>query len=324
MNKSRFILNALSFVIVTLFAGAVVNAQATRTWVSGVGDDVNPCSRTAPCKTFAGAISKTAIAGEINALDPAGYGVVTINKSITIDGGGVLASILASGVGAGVIVNVPVSNATDPERRVVLRHLTINGTGSCGANCGTSTGLRGINVLQVGELDVENCFIQNFITVGIDATVDQSTTFLSVKDTNFNNTGDAMQMSTTFNGGFIAGTLDNVRVDNCRNGILAKDRAFVAIRNSVLQSVGAAGSIGIGIQAPSNIAGLVIENTFVFNWGTAVAGGGAGTSVDLSNTSIMNSFTGISSGGGVVRSDGNNRIANNSSAGVAPTNVGQQ
>jgi hypothetical protein len=60
-------------------------AQASRTWVSGVGDDANPCSRTAPCKTFAGAISKTAVNGEINCLDPGGFGAVTITKSITID-----------------------------------------------------------------------------------------------------------------------------------------------------------------------------------------------------------------------------------------------
>src|SRR6266571_436627 len=73
-------------------------AQATRTWVSGVGDDVNPCSRTAPCKTFAGAISKTAIGGEINCLDSGGFGSVTITKSITIDGAGVLAGVLAASV----------------------------------------------------------------------------------------------------------------------------------------------------------------------------------------------------------------------------------
>src|SRR6201986_952393 len=73
-------------------------AQATRTWVSGVGDDVNPCSRTAPCKTFAGAISKTAAGGEIDSLDPGGFGTVTITKSITIDGGaGQVGSLLGSG-----------------------------------------------------------------------------------------------------------------------------------------------------------------------------------------------------------------------------------
>src|SRR6266550_4247623 len=86
-----------------LWAGTA-QAQAPRTWVSGVGDDVNPCSRTAPCKTFAGAISKTAAGGEIDVLDPGGFGAVTITKSITIDGTGTFASILSSGV-QGVIVN---------------------------------------------------------------------------------------------------------------------------------------------------------------------------------------------------------------------------
>src|SRR5882724_9458488 len=80
-------------------------AQATRTWVSGVGDDANPCSRTAPCKTFAGAISKTAAGGEIDCLDPGGFGAVTITKPITLDCVGTLGSILASGTNA-VIINI--------------------------------------------------------------------------------------------------------------------------------------------------------------------------------------------------------------------------
>src|SRR5947208_4349132 len=97
MSKFGSLLGAIcgGILVVGLATGAY--AQATRTWVSGVGDDVNPCSRTAPCKTFAGAISKTAAGGEIDALDDAGYGAVTITKSLTIDGGGHLASILASG-----------------------------------------------------------------------------------------------------------------------------------------------------------------------------------------------------------------------------------
>ena len=80
--------------LIALFSSAV-QAQATRTWVSGVGDDLNPCSRTAPCKTFAGAISKTAAGGEIDALDSAGFGGVVIRKSVTIDGTGTMAGILA-------------------------------------------------------------------------------------------------------------------------------------------------------------------------------------------------------------------------------------
>src|SRR5437763_15709854 len=101
-------------------ATAPASAQATRTWVSGVGDDVNPCSRTAPCKTFPGAISKTATGGEIDALDPAGFGVVTITKSITLDGG--TGAGWASILGAGT--NAIVDNAA--AATVTLRHLSIN------------------------------------------------------------------------------------------------------------------------------------------------------------------------------------------------------
>src|SRR6187399_33164 len=96
MSKVRFTLNFLAVMIFTLTVASMAQAQATRTWVSGVGDDVNPCSRTAPCKTFAGAISKTAAGGEIDALDPGGFGAVTITKNITLDGTGTFASILAS------------------------------------------------------------------------------------------------------------------------------------------------------------------------------------------------------------------------------------
>src|SRR5215218_363048 len=87
-----------------LLAAAPAHAQATRTWVSGVGDDANPCSRTAPCKTFAGAISKTAASGEINVLDPGGFGGVTITKAITIQAIGVSAGVLVSGTN-GIIIN---------------------------------------------------------------------------------------------------------------------------------------------------------------------------------------------------------------------------
>src|ERR1700730_8489913 len=99
----RIALFALLIGLVPFLASAPAQAQATRTWVSGVGDDANPCSRTAPCKTFAGAISKTAPSGEINALDSGGFGAVTITKAITIDGGGNIAGVLVSGTNAIVI-----------------------------------------------------------------------------------------------------------------------------------------------------------------------------------------------------------------------------
>ena len=107
MKKIRLMLNALAVLAVCFLFSSMAQAQATRTWVSGVGDDVNPCSRTAPCKTFAGAISKTAAGGEISVLDPGGFGAVTITKSITIDGGGIIGSIRLS-IANGVIVNAGV------------------------------------------------------------------------------------------------------------------------------------------------------------------------------------------------------------------------
>src|ERR1700755_881685 len=104
----------LMLLIGALFAASVLYAtpaaaQATRTWISGVGDDVNPCSRTAPCKTFAGAFSKTAAGGEINAIDSACFGGLTITKSITLDGAGVMASILVSGAPA-ITINAGVND----------------------------------------------------------------------------------------------------------------------------------------------------------------------------------------------------------------------
>src|SRR5687768_17035392 len=110
---------ALGTIASMLLGVASAQAQATRTWVSGVGDDVNPCSRTAPCKTFAGAISKTAVNGEINCLDPGGFGAVTITKSITIDCHDIHASILNSSVNG---ISIPFDNFTAPtETRKTVR-----------------------------------------------------------------------------------------------------------------------------------------------------------------------------------------------------------
>jgi hypothetical protein len=312
---------ALAVLAFILIASAMTHAQATRTWVSGVGDDVNPCSRTAPCKTFAGAISKTAIAGEIDVLDPGAYGIVTITKSIIIDGGGMFAPILSSGSPSGVVVNLTTGNDVDPEKRVVLRRLSLNGTGSCGAGCGASSGLRGINALNFKTLDVENCYIQNFTTVGIDVNLGTPSSSVSVKDTNINNTVTGVQLTTGYASGYVGGMFDRVRVENGTNGIIAKDRAYITISESTFANNS---MVGVAIQAPSNAAGVNLENVVLFNNGTGIAAGGVGTKVDLSNTSVLNSFTGISSGGGIINSHGNNRFANNSSDGVTLIQVGQK
>jgi hypothetical protein len=152
---------ALALVTFTFIATSAF-AQATRTWVSGVGDDVNPCSRTAPCQSFAGAIAKTAARGEINVIDPGDYGAVTITKSITINGVGQGAQIIATGSN-GITISAA---ATDV---VKLLHLQINGL---------ATSLVGIRFNSGAALIVDDVFVHGFVS-GIEAyagntTVDHS------------------------------------------------------------------------------------------------------------------------------------------------------
>lgn len=148
---NAFLKKALAAAALSILYAAPAQAQATRTWVSGVGDDANPCSRTAPCKTFAGAISKTAAKGEINVLDPGGFGGVTITKSISIISDHVQAGVLVSGTNA-IVVN---TLATD---NVVLDGLDIEGLG---------TGLNGVQIVGGGNVIIRRSSIRNFTGNGI-------------------------------------------------------------------------------------------------------------------------------------------------------------
>lgn len=208
---------------VLLLAASPAWSQATRTWVSGVGDDVNPCSRTAPCKTFAGAISKTARGGEINALDAGGFGAVTITKSITLTGSG-LGSILGSGTN-GVVINIV--DPADAAKSVRIRGVAINGAG---------TGLSGIKILAADKVSIEDAVIDGFTgdavsAAGKCAVVVKSSTLsnnggagVSVKDAAgqaaltgvsllFNGVGVE-----ALNGGAVASFGDNVFFGNGKDG----------------------------------------------------------------------------------------------------------
>ena len=202
MNYFRSALRvSLVIAVISAFA-SLAQAQATRTWVSGVGDDVNPCSRTAPCKTFAGAISKTALGGEINPVDPAGFGAVTITKSITIDGTGVLAGILAAGTNG---INIKITDATDTAKAVRIRGLAINGAG---------TGFQGIQVQAANSVTIEDTVIDGFTKDGINAQAGQvyvTNTAIRNNATGIN-AGTAAQVAVSdvwivFNGAGVAGTV---------------------------------------------------------------------------------------------------------------------
>mgnify|MGYP003577622447 CR=1 FL=1 len=171
--KFRRSIAAVAFLLVS---SSAAYAQATRTWVSGVGDDVNPCSRTAPCKTFAGAISKTAVGGEISVLDPGGYGTVTITKPITISGVGTQATILSSGV-QGVIINITTLPVAPQTNTVTLRNIQIN-------RAGVTLGTNGVHVFGSTNVILDRVNIFGFGTNGVLA---EDTSKVSITDSVFFN-----------------------------------------------------------------------------------------------------------------------------------------
>src|SRR5437588_623013 len=158
-------------------ATTTMYGQASRTWVSGVGDDANPCSRTAPCKTFAGAISKTAAGGEINCLDPGGFGTVTITKAMTLNCSTyTLGSILAAGV-PGVTINTASVND-----RVTLRGLQIQRV-----NQTVTPGTIGVRILAAASVSIEDCVITGFSQQGISDTRTAGNTKLFVRNSVISN-----------------------------------------------------------------------------------------------------------------------------------------
>lgn len=277
--------------LATLLAGLQVvpaHAQATRTWVSGVGDDVNPCSRTAPCKTFAGAISKTATGGEISVLDPGGFGAVTITKAITINGDGTLAGILNSLV-TGVTINITTNLATD---KVVLRNLSINGGGSLGTD--------GIRFIDGAELVVENVSINACSDAGIDITQTQASN-VHIRDVNITRCAVGIRSQSTV--GTVAGTIENVHIDGMTShGLQAVNNTLLSIRNLT-----SARNTGDGIRSDAASVNLIVENSTALGNATGV-NAVAGT-IRIHNVSMLHNNANLS-GAGVV-SSGQNRSAGN-------------
>jgi len=303
MTTSRLIGTALSAALFVLIFSSFASAQATRTWVSGVGDDANPCSRTAPCKTFAGAISKTAANGEIDCIDPGGFGAVTITKGMTIDGGGTFGSILAAGTN-GIIIN---DAAVTPTAVVTIRNISINGAG---------TGINGIRILKARTVHIENVEIFGFTGNGIDAqlsAIAADSTRLFFDDVDVRNLSGAgsIGIKITAPAAAITGSMDHVRVERVPTGIQIGSNVFMGVRDSVVYG----GTIGIDIAAGTGRQ--TIENTFVSNHSTGV-NLGAGQTVLLSQVTITECSTGIASPGGGVFSSGNNRILGNTSDGIVP------
>lgn len=301
---------ALSSVVLgLLFALAApmtaAQAQATRTWVSGVGDDANPCSRTAPCKTFAGAISKTAVNGEINCLDPAGYGSVTITKSMTIECGYTHGSILNSGTNG---INIPLDNFTDARKQVRLRGLRLNGA---------DTGLIGIRITggtnsANSEVFIEDCTIDgNFGGAGRGISDERTGGGkLFVTDTTIRNMAGS-GVAIIPNGTRRDVVIDRVRVLNSLFGIASGNGAKTTISNSVLS-----GNTNAGVEADPG-AEVNVENSAMSSNGIGVQS--AGGTIRISNSHISFNANAIQ---GTVLSHGNNRIQGNTALGGTLSPIG--
>jgi hypothetical protein len=305
MTNSNAALRTLALLIFTLTLVSVAQAQATRTWISGVGDDVNPCSRTAPCKTLAGTISKTAVNGEMNILDSGSYGSVTITKSMTIDGAGMHAGILSSG-GNGITVNIAV-NVNDALRTVRIRNLSINGTGSCGLNCGTSTGLTGIRFINGSALHVENTVIDGFVNNGIN--VDHSLAQVAevyVKNTSIRNiTGNGILLQNTVAGGLVLASLDNVQITNSGDGLEANSRSRASLRNCTIST-----NTGVGIltAGTTDVEVNVDSSTVTYNPDGMRADLGL---IRVANSVVIGNTNGLNNVGGTIETFGTNRIRGN-------------
>lgn len=295
MNKTvtRLSLFVLMFLLVTMSA----SAQATRTWVSGVGDDVNPCSRTAPCKTFAGAISKTASGGEIDVLDPGGFGTLTVTKPITIDGTGTFASSLASATTA-FLINSAVANTT-----VTLRGLSINGAG-------TTLGVKGVRVLTNAgatvNVHIEDCVIFNFSTAGVSVETSAAASVM-IRNCAIRNNANGVLVTPT--GGTVGLHIENSKIDlNSADGVDLQSNVVASLAGTSLNHNGS-----VGLQARATSVEADLDRCDVdFNQYGIYAGVGGVPNVRLTHCMITgNTVSGIFLNGGIVRGFTSNLIEGN-------------
>ncbi len=282
MNISRTTLAGL-LLISFGFAPDHAFAQATRTWVSGVGDDANPCNRTAPCKTFAGAISKTQANGEIDCLDPGGFGAVTITKAIAIDCTNTFGSVLVSGTNA-IIVS---AGAGD---KVILRGLSINGIGA---------GLDGIRFLAGAQLNVEHCAVFGFTGNGIDVNTATAGN-VSVIECYMTNVGKGIFATSS---AFVGVTVSNTSILRPGvNGFEAQSNVVAVLTNATITSAANSAVVASGRSE------INIDNSTLFGNITAMSATTSGAAIFVSNSNIYNNNTNFNiAPGGAVLSNGNNR-----------------
>lgn len=297
-------------------------AQATRTWVSGVGDDVNPCSRAAPCKTFAGAVSKTAWGGEINCLDGGGFGAVTITKSIAIICDDTFNGVLVTGANAITV------NAADYDV-VFLSGFDFEGFG---------TGVNAVRFLGGGGLLIRNSTIRNFRGTngfGINFTPTLPAARLVLDDVTIVGNGASsgvtggvmIQPAVNASASF---TIVNSRVtDNNRGGIRVDASADGAsVKGMISSSVVSGNQIGLYVRSVTgggNANVALIDTVVNGNSSSGVLSESGAATVSASRSTITDNGNGVRTmTGGNIVSFGDNVVAGNNNNGVFTVVVPKQ
>jgi hypothetical protein len=301
MSAKRLLIQVAAIATLILALAVMAQAQATCMWVAAGGNDVDPCSRTAPCATYSGAISKTATNGEINVINHGAYGTVTITKSITIDGTGNFASSLASGV-VGFSINI--TAAADTKKEVRLRGLHMNGTGGAG---GPNTGTRGVRVLSALAVHVEDCLIEAFANDGIEVIVGTAmTTELHVRNTVIRNcVSDGISLTNSVVGGLVLATIDNTQLSNNGTGLNASSRSRAAVRNSTISTNSSA---GVTTGGTSDVDVSVVGCTLTYNPSAVLVNLGTAR---VARSLITGNTTGLNNVAGVLETYQNNRNRGN-------------
>jgi hypothetical protein len=280
-----------SLIVTVLVAASPAAAQATRTWVSGVGDDNNSCSRVAPCKTFAAALLRTAKDGEINCLDPGGFGSLTITKSVTIDCSDSIGGILVPPAGTGVVVNI--TDVSDVRKLVRLRGLRISGV---------SAASHGVRVLAASTVIIDDTTIAGFTGNGLEVNVETATA-VHVSDSSIDATGVGVRVLTS---GLIAVvTLDKVQLVRNTTGVQTGAGAFnVSLLSSLVSGSTTA------VDAASGAGNIFLDRTTLLNNATGLDGAG-GTTIRIGRSVIANNATSMVFNGGNIHSDATNSIRGN-------------
>jgi hypothetical protein len=290
--KLNFSVRTITVIAISVLGGSIASAQADRTWVSPSGDDANNCSVTKPCRTFAGALVKTNSGGQIVVKNSGGFGPVTINRSITIDGAGKYAGIQPGASGNGIDIFGAARSDV-----VVLRGLTIIGGAASKTGSGIVVGLE----TPIAALHVESCVIRGFPFSGI-VSFDTPT---FIEDTVVSESGSGIELG----GG--SATIERCRLTNNSIGLDIRETELVTARDTI-----ASGNTSAGFAVDDgtlNLEGCVAANNGTGVFSTITPSPFVTSTVVVSNSIVTNNknFGFRQDGASVFLSRGNNTVTGN-------------